>query len=104
MKLTIRMFRPIRKLLRIMASHRSREHSDVAIDVCDVGHAPNRFGSRGLRIANRGSGFCFEAFSARGWTAKIKVRDVPHGAFTVTGDKTLNLDSLAKCALRNIGG
>jgi hypothetical protein len=52
---------------------------------------PNSFGSRGLRIANRGSGFCFEAFSPRGWTAKIKVRDVPHGAFTVTGDKTLRL-------------
>jgi hypothetical protein len=24
-------------------------------------------------------------------TAKINVRDVPHGAFTVTGDKTLKL-------------
>jgi hypothetical protein len=30
-------------------------------------------------------------FPREAGTANIKVRDVPHGAFTVTGDKTLRL-------------
>jgi hypothetical protein len=30
-------------------------------------------------------------FPREAGTAKTKVRDVPHGAFTVTGDKTLRL-------------
>ena len=52
---------------------------------------PNRFESGGLRIANRGSSFVLRRFPREAGTAKIKVRDVPHGAFTVTGDKTLRL-------------
>jgi hypothetical protein len=52
MKLTIRMFRPICKVLRIMASHLLREHNHVALGVCDVAHAPNAFAR--LRIAQAG--------------------------------------------------